>query len=1032
MSEEILKALMQLFAIISKQDEGVNSNIRDYVEVFLKGQLPLVKIPSYLNLFDEFTASEKKEIGEEVAPKKRIRLTSIKDSMRMLSICKQINQTLSQKQKVVVLIRLWELLRADKQFTEQRVMIINTVAEAFNIEEDEFKEIENFCRHEEKLKNNSPNILFVESHIHDNAEHIDEENYKHIFSEGLDGIITIIRIPSVELYFIKYSGINEIFINGLLFNQRNIYLLAPGSTFRLPQGTIYYSDVVSRFLSSSQSTPISFNVTELEFKFPNGKVALRDINISEASGKLIAIMGASGAGKTTLLNVLSGIEYPSAGKVELNGIDIHKDEETAKGILGYIAQDDLLIEELTVYENIYYNAKLCFKSYSESEIDSLVSKTLNSLGLWEIRDIKVGNPLNKKISGGQRKRLNIALELIREPEVLFVDEPTSGLSSRDSENVMDLLKELTLRGKLIFVVIHQPSSDIYKMFDKLFLLDTGGYPIYYGNPIEAIIYFKTETNQVNAELGECHICGNVNPELVFNIIEAKVVDDFGRFIEERRVKPADWYNKYKAKFSIKYKETVGQLPKATFHVPNWIKQALIFLKRDVKSKLSNKQYLLINILEAPLLAFILSGLIRYLGNSPYGKYVYYYNENIPAYIFISIVVCLFIGLTISAEEIFKDRKILKRERFLNLSKSSYLLSKLIILFTVSALQSAVFVLIGNSILEIKGMFLPYWITLFSVSCFANVLGLNISVTFNSAVTIYIIIPLMVIPQMILGGAMFSFDKINEVVGGNKDKTPLVADFFVSRWAFEALSVEQFKSNKYESEVYVLEKKESILNFKQAYYLPKLQDIASVSRKLFKENTDSSREVLAANLKLLENEARSELQMVPGVKFNFLNELTPEKVTLDVLKAYESYTEDLNTYYIGKFNDLQILKNDLVMKQVKMAGTEQLYQLYKEQYTNEYLNDLAKNNLAKNKIRILNNRIVQNVDPVFRDPAPDGVMDFRAHFYAPRKNLAGNLISTFNFNLLAIWKMTVLLYLTLYFEIFRRFFEWISRKTSVNN
>ena len=121
-----------------------------------------------------------------------------------------------------MLIRLWELLRADKQFTEQRVMIINTVAEAFNIEEDEFKEIENFCRHEEKLKNNSPNILFVESHIHDNAEHIDKENYKHIFSEGLDGIISIIRIPSVELYFIKYSGINEIFINGLIFNQRNI------------------------------------------------------------------------------------------------------------------------------------------------------------------------------------------------------------------------------------------------------------------------------------------------------------------------------------------------------------------------------------------------------------------------------------------------------------------------------------------------------------------------------------------------------------------------------------------------------------------------------------------------------------------------------------------------------------------------------------------------------------------------------------------------------------------------------------------
>ncbi len=116
---------------------------------------------------------------------------------------------------------------------------------------------------------------------------------------------------------------------------------------------------------------------------------------------------------------------------------------------------------------------------------------LNSIGLYEAKDLKVGSPLEKTISGGQRKRLNIALELIREPSVLFVDEPTSGLSSRDSENIMDLLKELALKGKVIFVVIHQPSSDIFKMFDKLLILDLGGRPIYYGNPVDGVLYFKS-------------------------------------------------------------------------------------------------------------------------------------------------------------------------------------------------------------------------------------------------------------------------------------------------------------------------------------------------------------------------------------------------------------------------------------------------------------------------------------------------------------------------------------------------------------
>src|SRR3972149_4173186 len=155
-----------------------------------------------------------------------------------------------------------------------------------------------------------------------------------------------------------------------------------------------------------------------------------------------------------------------------------------------IPQDDLLIEELTVFQNLFYNAKLCFDNLTDFEITERVNAVLSDLGLFEARNLKVGSPLEKTISGGQRKRLNIALELIREPSVLFVDEPTSGLSSRDSENIMDLLKELALKDKLVFIVIHQPSSDIFKMFDKLLVLETGAYPIYYGHPLQSLIYFK--------------------------------------------------------------------------------------------------------------------------------------------------------------------------------------------------------------------------------------------------------------------------------------------------------------------------------------------------------------------------------------------------------------------------------------------------------------------------------------------------------------------------------------------------------------
>jgi len=1031
MSEEILKALMQLFAIISKQDDGVSLSIRNYVETFLRFQITEESVHEYLTFFDELLIEKEKKVVEGAEEKKgapeledkKMKLTSMKDSVKTLAICKKINKTLSSKQKTIVLVRLWELLRAEQQFTAQRIQIINTVATAFNITKTEYEEIEIFCSKPDLATYQSDNLLYIKD-VKTNQEE-ESTQLKIVDSDGLHGSLTIIRVPSAELYFVKYDGHSEIFLNGLLFNNKSIYLLAPGSTLRLPQGAVYYSDIVARFLSDRGGVEISFNVKDLAFTFPNGKLGLQDVNLSEGSGKLVAIMGGSGAGKTTLLNVLSGIETPSAGSVVLNGINIHADKDKVQGLIGYIAQDDLLIDELTVFENLYYNAKLCFKNKSKEELIELVHITLTNLGLFEVRDIKVGNPLNKKISGGQRKRLNIALELIREPSVLFVDEPTSGLSSRDSENVMDLLKELSLKGKLIFVVIHQPSSDIYKMFDKLFLLDTGGYPIYYNNPIEAVMYLKRQTNQVKCDVGECSSCGNVNPELLFNLLEAKVVDDYGNFKNERKVKPVEWYKRYKSLFAVSFKNDILELPENILNIPGKIKQFNVFITRDVKSKISNSQYLLINLLEAPILAFILAILIKYT-DSATATYQYFQNDNIPAYIFICIVVSLFIGLTVSAEEIFRDKKILKREQFLNLSKFSYLLSKIGILFFVSAIQAAMFVLIGNSILEIKGMFLSYWLVLFSVSCFANILGLNISISFNSAVTIYIIIPLLVIPQMILGGAMFSFDKINKVVGGGGSVTPIVADFFASRWAFEALLVNQFKDNEFEKPLYAYDKLESQLNYKTAYYLPKLVELSEQSKTCLENKSDSTKAILKDNIKVLRNEIKSESVKIKSIQFESIDKLSEEKISPAVLDESVLYFDKLNEYYSEKFLQVDEKRNMLVAK-IKGKNTSDLeLQKLERLFANENLNDLVCKTTEKNKIIISKGRLVQNIDPIYKDPSPKNALDFRAHFYAPKKHIFGTFFSTFSFNIMAIWAMSILLFLTLYFEAYNKVVDIIAR------
>ena len=288
-----------------------------------------------------------------------------------------------------------------------------------------------------------------------------------------------------------------------------------------------------------------------------------------------------------------------------------------------------MISELTVYENLKFSAALSLGGAPEAERLERVESTLRRLGLWEIRDLRVGSVLDKTISGGQRKRLNIALELIREPAVLFVDEPTSGLSSRDSEHIMDILKELTLRGKIVFVVIHQPSSDIFKLFDRLLLLDVGGYPIYQDNPLECLAYLKQMSNQVHASEAMCTTCGTVNPEEIFDTIASCMVDEYGQLTENRRVSAEEWNDYY----NMIQDDVNGQRMTAEFDppqptaVPGWWEQFQTFWRRDVTAKRKNTQYVWMNLLQAPALALILSVFTRY--RSGEGEFVYRLSENLP-------------------------------------------------------------------------------------------------------------------------------------------------------------------------------------------------------------------------------------------------------------------------------------------------------------------------------------------------------------------------------------------------------------------
>lgn len=1007
MSEEILKALTQLFAIITKQDGGVSENERQFVIDFFQQELEKSAIAGYLELYDTISGYTEQQTPH--VDDKSNKLTSVKDSIKTLAICKKINKTLAQKQKVIVLNKILELVGSDKHFTPQRMEIVNTVSTVFNIVQDEYKLIESFVISEDPVNLNFKDILVASEGTQKIAP-----LQKHIHTH-VHGHLVFLRVSSVSMYFVKYLGADANVLNGFTMKPGRIYLFSQGSTIKTPDGSaLYYSDLVAEFNEEFQATRLSFNAKVEEYKFNNGVIGIRDVKISEGPGKLIGIMGASGAGKTTLLNILAGLEKPSKGQIKINGFDIHTEKRKVEGVIGYVSQDDLLIEELTVYQNLYYNARLCFANLSETEIDFRVMKVLEDLGLDQRKDLKVGSVLDKKISGGQRKRLNIALELVRQPAILFLDEPTSGLSSRDSENVIDLLKELSLKGKLIFVVIHQPSSDIYKMFDKMLIMDTGGYPAYYGNPVEAVTYFKKATHQVDSNRGQCEVCGNVNPEQIFNIIEAKVVDEYGQPTSKRKITPAQWYEMYSLIPRSPKVEEVKEIPPRNLHIPSRIFQTFIFATRDFLAKLSNRQYLLINLLEAPLLALLLAFVIRYRSAPDGSEYLFRYNENFPAFMLMAIIVALFMGLTVSAEEIIRDRKILKRESFLNLSWSSYLLSKLGILFLLSAIQTLTFIIIGNWILEIQGMTWAFWLVLFTVSCFANVLGLNISSAFNSAVTVYVLIPLLLIPQMILSGLLFDFDKLNHLLS-TKGKVPLVADLMASRWAYEAMAVHQFKNNAFEKAYFDYERGEAIADYKAAYLADELKTRNQYLLDFLEKPTDTARVNL--NTKILFTELRYEPFRKGIEDIDLKVALTDKGYTKTLGEQLDTYFDSYKKYYQRSYN----LYADSIEK--KMAFYEQQgfnVQLEKNKYFNESLADLVRNVNAKERISEYQGALIQNINPVFQQPNPHHRFDYRAPFFISEKNLAGWQVSTYLFNLLVIWTMTALFFVALYFEWLRKF------------
>lgn len=1006
MTNYVFESIIKIFAIIAKADGIAEEEILVF-ERFLRSHFDEARYRFFKNYFSSFTET----------------IEGTADEMR--EVATQVAAELSTEQRFLIYIRLNELVRADGVVSPMETEFLGILASVFHLNEQFTKIATKFVFSHKKELLKAPEIGIIDSGTIRFGERLIPVHFKS------NSEIAFHFLKDLGFFILKVlSSRDQLTLNNEIVKVGVNYFLRPGSVLMAENSIqqLHFSSLWSSLHSIYQDRKNYVICSDVEYTFPKGNKGLHDFNFSAQSGDLIAIMGPSGSGKSTLLNIVNGNLFPSSGKITFNGVDIHKDNFVVKPYFGYVPQDDLLVEELTVFQNLYYSALLSLPGLTSYKISRKVDDLLLELGLLHVRDLKVGGFLSKTISGGQRKRLNIALELIREPSVLFVDEPTSGLSSRDSDNIMSLLRDLSFRGTIIYTVIHQPSSDIYKLFDQLILLDVGGYAIYCGNPIDAVSYFKRSINHVTSHISTCITCGNINPEVIFNIIESKVIDEFGNPMSDRKIHPSEWFSKFRIqRKESSFKLEEGFKPLVSSKKPSFLLQCSVYFRRDFLSKIENRQFIAVSILIPIVLAIILAFIVRFYPVSSTFENTYHFSENlnVPSFIFMGIIVSLFMGLVLSAEEIFKDQKLLKREEFLLLSRFGYLVSKISIQFIFSFVQTFLFVSIGCWIIQSTEMFWFYFIIYFSCSCFANVLALNISSAFPKIITIYIIIPVLLIPQLVLGGIIVNFDRMNPSLA-RYGKVPFIGDLMASRWGFESACVAQFRYNSFDKQFFNLEKEISKASFKLVYWLPEMNNIINeINQALIESDQNGANRAVRVIQKyrpLLEYELGKENNFNRRVKFDLKN-IEFGELTFKTIFELEKYTSNLERYYQRRIDFFQKLKDKRVNSIINKIGKEGFLDSYRLSH-NEGLENFLKRNGEENRIVQADGHFVQQIDPIFNDEMlPNNLLDYRAHFFSPYKFLFGFRFDTVWFNICVIWLMVFTLFLTLYFDLLKKIVEF---------
>ena len=508
----------------------------------------------------------------------------------------------------------------------------------------------------------------------------------------------------------------------------------------------------------------------------SGRRLLEGVSLVIHPGEMVAIMGPSGAGKSTLLSVLNGQVAPAAGRIVIGGLDLHEHFDLFRGRIGYVPQDDILHADLTVWQALWYAARLRLpRDMADAEIESRIRRVLSQLGLEGTEHTRVGDQRKRGVSGGQRKRVNLAMELLTDPPILVLDEPTSGLSSTDTMSVIELLRSLADTGKTILVTIHQPSLQAYEKFDTV-----------------AVIARDPSTRQI----GRLAWFGRAWPDAV-NFFEPQApgaphpttADGLLRGLATRPV--ADWVRQWEQSVAKSiwvdgragtHAARAGAAPRPQPRPVERLSQFFTLVKRGLAVKAADRWNTAVLFLQAPLVGLLIAAVFsKVLRSAPNGESWPHAGVSMATMMFVTALAAIWFGCSATAREIVAEWPIYRRERMVGLSILAYLGSKTAILLGIAAVQTA---LLLGIVAWACGVQSPWWhlaLVLYAAGLAGGAVGLVVSATLRTTESATAILPVLLMPMIVLGGVLVPLSDLPKI-------TQPLAAAMPSRWAFEGMVV----------------------------------------------------------------------------------------------------------------------------------------------------------------------------------------------------------------------------------------------------